>query len=300
LGEIESQQREPDSLLHASSDLTGSLRHVQLRLGNAPKKKRTAASSIRLAHGWLWHEWFHKTLISKGVPFFHELNLSNFMPTGWSGTADWVFWHPDYHAFILGDLKTAKGESIYWINQRGAKEEHIWQLSAYYYALVQMGLPLVKGFGVMYWPMNDVEGETPVPTLEDCEPLTEDIVLGRMIERWLASKSFIGMDWDDAQSYEAAMEHLAPEQEREQKLLWNKKMGVFDVKLVPHWSTRFCDWTAPYCDCSSQGTTKIGQYDLEALYTPRKGFDEILPNVSPTLVEVARRKREYERNTKET
>jgi hypothetical protein len=75
---------------------------------------------------------------------------------------------------------------------------------------------------------------------------------------------------------------------------------VFDVKLVPHWSTRFCDWTAPYCDCSSQGTTKIGQYDLEALYTPRKGFDEILPNVSPTLVEVARRKREYERNTKET
>jgi hypothetical protein len=290
LGEIESQQREPDSLLHASSDLTGSLRHVQLRLGNAPKKKRTAASSIRLAHGWLWHEWFHKTLISKGVPFFHELNLSNFMPTGWSGTADWVFWHPDYHAFILGDLKTAKGESIYWINQRGAKEEHIWQLSAYYHALVQMGLPLVKGFGVMYWPMNDVEGETPVPTLEDCEPLTEDIVLGRMIERWLAAKPFLG-EW--------SVDDLAPEQEREQKLLWNKKMGVFDVKLVPHWSTRFCDWNAPYCNCSSQGVNKIGQFDLEGCYHPRKGYEDVSASVFPESRELARRKREYERNTKE-
>jgi len=222
------------------------------------------------------------------------------MPTGWSGTADWVFWHPDYHAFILGDLKTARGESIYWINQRGAKEEHIWQLSAYYYALLQMGLPLVKGFGVMYWPMNDVEGESPVPTLEDCEPLAEDIVLGRMVDRWMQSKGFIGIDWEDAQSVDAAFDNLAPEQEREQKLLWNKKMGVFDVKLIPHWSARFCDWEPPYCNCSSQGTTKVGHYTLDGSYVPRKGYDEVITAVAPTESDLVRRKREYERATKET
>lgn len=216
------------------------------------------------------------------------------MPTGWSGTADWVFWHPEYEAFILGDLKTARGESIYWINQRGAKEEHIWQLSAYYYALLQMGLPMVKGFGIMYWPMNDVEGENPIPTLEDCEPLAEDIVLGRMIERWLAAKPWIGCDWRPG-----VFDLLAPEQEREQKLVWNKKMGVIDVKLVPHWSTRFCDWEPPYCSCSSQGTNKIGHFTLEGEWVARNGFSTA-PLVSPSRRELERRKREYERTTRET
>lgn len=223
------------------------------------------------------------------------------MPEGWSGTADWVFWHPEYEAFILGDLKTAKGESIYWINQRGAKEEHIWQLSAYYYALLNMGLPMVKGFGVMYWPMNDVEGETPVPTLEECEPLADDIVLGRMVDRWRQSKGFIGINWNDAQSVDWAFEEgLAPEQEREQKLVWDKKRGIWNVNLVPHWSTRFCDWEPPYCNCSGQGNTKVGHYALDGSYIPRKGYEDCTPMVNPSARDLAYRKREYEKRTTES
>lgn len=236
-------------------------------------------------HGTLWHEWWHKTLIERGVPFFHELKLTSFMPEGWSGTADWVFWHPEYQAFVLGDLKTAKGEAIYWINRNGAKTEHIWQLSAYYYALLAMGLPMVKGFGVMYWPMNDTsDGDLVLPTLQECDPLPEDVVLGRMVERFQACDKFWHGPWE--------LDDLAPEIDREQKLLWNKTQGVFDVKLVPHWSTRFCDWEAPYCNCRNQGTTKVGHYKLDEEYVPRKGYEDILPTVVPTKWDYNKRRKE--------
>lgn len=240
-------------------------------------------------HGTLWHEWWHKTLIERGVPFFHELNLTPYMPEGWSGTADWVFWHPEYQAFALGDLKTAKGEAIYWINSKGAKTEHIWQLSAYYYALLAMGLPMVKGFAIMYWPMNDTaDGDLVLPTLQECDPLPEDVVLGRMVERWSAVQPFLGM----GDIWETAMEELAPEQDREQKLFWNKTQGVYDLKLVPHWSTRFCDWSPPLCSCSLQGTTKIGHYKLDEEYVPRKGYEDIAPTVAPTVWEYNKRRKE--------
>lgn len=234
-------------------------------------------------HGTLWHEWWHATLIALGIPFFHELRLGPFMPEGWSGTADWVFWHPDYHAFVLGDLKTAKGEAIYWINSKGAKDEHIWQLSAYYYALLAMGLPMVKGFAIMYWPMNDTsDGDVVMPTLQECDPIPQDVVQARMEERWLSAKPFIG-----ATDY---LDMLADEQPREQKLFWSKPQGVFDVKLIPHWSARFCDWKPPYCNCSAQGTTKVGHYTLDGEYIPRKGYEEVQPLVSPTPAEYRKRR----------
>ena len=65
-----------------------------------------------------------------------EVNLTPWMPTGWSGTADWLFWHPEYEGFVLGDLKTSKGEAIKWKERDGMSEEHLWQLSAYWHALI--------------------------------------------------------------------------------------------------------------------------------------------------------------------
>jgi len=212
------------------------------------------------------------------------------MPEGWSGTADWVFWHPDYNAFVLGDLKTAKGEAIYWINRNGAKTEHIWQLSAYYYALLAMGLPMVKGFAVMYWPMNDTsDGDVILPTLQECDPLPEDVVVGRMEERWLSAQRYV--DSLPQNGRPEVTDELAPEQDREQKLFWNKLQSVFDVKLIPHWSTRFCDWTEPYCNCSAQGTTKVGHYTLDGEYVYRKGYEDVQPLVSPSPGEYNKRRK---------
>jgi hypothetical protein len=296
LGEIEKQRRPPDGMLHASSDLTGSLRHTQLRAVGAPTKGRPVAQDIRLMHGTLWHEWWHKTLIQAGVPFFHELNLTKYMPEGWSGTADWVFWHPDYRAFMLGDLKTAKGEAIYWINNRGAKDEHIWQLSAYFYALVNMGLPMVKGFGVMYWPMNDTNDKDLVlPTLQDCEPYPEDVVFGRMVERWLATKRYKdsiipGYPTDGPEQWLTDL--LAPEQDRIQQIIWSKPAQVFNLTLVPHWSARFCDFGPPLCDCGTRGVTKIGHYTLDGGFVPRRGYEDVQPTVSPSPSDFNKRRKE--------
>jgi hypothetical protein len=60
---------------------------------------------------------------------------------GWaheaSGTADWVFWNADLGWFVLGDMKTIKGDGIAWIEKDGAKREHLWQLSCYWHALIE-------------------------------------------------------------------------------------------------------------------------------------------------------------------
>lgn len=308
LGEIEKQRRPHDGLLHASTDLTGSLRHVMLRAVGAPSKSRSIASGIRLMHGTLWHEWFHQTLIKRGIPFFHELNLTEHMPEGWSGTADWVFWHPEYEAFILGDLKTAKGESLFWINKDGAKNEHIWQLSAYFYALVAMGLPMVKGMGVMYWPMNDTsDGDVILPTIQECEPLPEEVVIGRMNERWALAQEYVesvngdghtnpGHNFAVIQLGEAGelyiTDKLAEVQPRIQKVVWNKAQGVFNVVLTPHWSARFCDFEPPLCTCSEQGTTKIGHYTLEGEFVHREGYEDVNPTVRPSPAQYKSKKKE--------
>lgn len=307
LGEIEQQKRPHDGLLHASTDLNGSMRHVMLRAVGAPSKSRSIASGIRLMHGTLWHEWFHQVLVKRGVPFFHELNLTDHMPEGWSGTADWVFWHPEYHAFILGDLKTAKGEALFWINKDGAKADHIWQLSAYFYALVNMGLPMVKGMGVMYWPMNDTnDGDVILPSIQEVEPLPEDVILGRMNERWsLVQEYKRSIDVERQRWSEETGEHplsyptdddilggLAPVQERVQKVVWNKAQGVFNLILAPHWSARFCDFEPPYCTCSEQGTTKIGHYTLEGEFVPREGYEDVHPTVRPSPAQYKSKQKE--------
>ena len=243
-------------------------------------------------HGTIWHDWFHATLESNGVRHENEVDLTEWMPDGWAGTADWIFWHPDYEAWVLGDLKTTKGEAMYWLQRGGAKDIHIWQLSAYWHALVASGRPMVKGFGVMYWPMNDTSDNVEVtPFVADCDPIPEDVILPVMQQRWRQTTSYIT-------AYEATKDYLnialCPEQERVQKLIWNKQQGVWDVKLVPHWSAAFCDFP-DYCDCSKQGTTKIGHWwvypdDAPIEYVYRDGYQDIEPTEKPTQFEINKRR----------
>jgi hypothetical protein len=306
LKEIHRQHRENDGKLHASTDLAGSLRHTQLRLADAPTNEREIAGEIRLQHGTLWHEWFHDALERAGVPFFHELKLDEFMPTGWSGTADWVFYHPQYKAFVLGDLKTARGEAMYWIERNGAKIEHVWQLSAYYYALLKMGLRMVKGFAVMYWPMNDASNLDVVrPSVQECQPLPKEVVLEEMKSRWESSSKYLeifGRGTSARSAEDFINEYLAPPIAREQKLFWNKATKVFDLKLVPHWTSRFCPYDDALCDCSSQGTNKIGQYVFTPehlsdrpdawTYEARKGYEDVEPLDAPSKSEQLKRQKE--------
>lgn len=284
---LDSQRREHDGLLHASSDLIGSIRHSQLRMGQAPQKPEPMVSQIRTTTGWMWHNHIHQLLVDSGVPVMSEVNLTPWMPEGWSGTADWVFWSPQHDAWVLGDLKTTKGESMKFKTSQGMSEEHQWQLSAYYYALLNMGLKMVKGFGILYLPMNSVMGEDVEPMIIEAEPIDKDVLNHRMT----VVKDAVDRYMDDGE--------LAPEMERVQKLFWcgAKKPLQWDVTLVPHWLTMFCPFDDSVCACDKQGNTKIGHWLAyldgaeQCDYIPRKGYEDIEPLVAPTEAEIKKRLR---------
>lgn len=289
--ELQRDQRQPDGLLHASSDLVGSLRHSQLKLAGAPMKPTPIAQQLRLATGTMWHNRMHSAIERTGIPFMQEVKLDRWLPEGWSGTADWLFYDDQAGGWVLGDMKTAKGEGMKWVEKDGAKTEHLWQLSAYWHALVEAGLPMVRGFAILYVPMNDTFDEEVIePIVADCSPLSKDAVEGEMARRWHMCEVYLD-SVEEHREYPMApvlqrgdflTDKLAAPMAREQKVVWNGKQGVFDVKLVPHWSTDFCPFETDLCDCSEQGVTKFGHYTLEGDYVPRKDYESIEPLVAPS------------------
>jgi hypothetical protein len=306
---LREDRREPDGLLHASGDLVGSLRHSMLRAAGAPTLESEIVSDVRLMTGTFWHRYVGSVLVEQGIPFMQEVKLSPWLPEGWSGTADWLFWDAEREAFVLGDLKTTKGEAVKWLRTEGIKLEHIWQLSAYYYACLEMGLPMLRGVSVFYLPMNNTQDkqEQIEPILLECDPLPRDEVWAEMESRWAATKKYLAslniLEPGVAAWYDS--EYLAPEQDRVQKIWWNKSKGVFDVKLVRHWSADFCPYPNELCACSEASQEKIGEWKfLEGdglpdwpdawVYQERKGYEGIEPLVEPT--EKEKKKREKELN----
>lgn len=311
---LRQNKREPDGLLHCSGDLVGSLRHSMLRAAGAPTIDSDLVEDIVLQTGTFWHTYFGEILVAEGIPFMQEVQLAKYLPTGWSGRADWLFWSDEYKAFVLGDLKTTKGESLRFIRSEGAKTEHIWQLSAYFHALVEMGLPIVEAFAVLYIPKNRTsdKSERIEPILQECEILKREVVWEEMERRWALTSEYLRSlqftthrtlnfstrelePWFE--SY--VTDQLAPVQEREQKMWWDAKAGIWNVKLVPHWSAAYCPYPTQLCDCSEQGTTKIGHYELlydeddgnfyASEYIPRRGYNEIESTVRPSDKEVQKR-----------
>jgi hypothetical protein len=288
-----------------------------LEVVGAPKVASELVSDIRLMTGTLWHNWSHDALVAAGVPFMQEVRLAGYLPEGWGGTADWLFWMPEHRGFLLRDKKTMKGEGIRWIASKGAKEEHIWQLSAYWHALYDMGLPMVDGADVLYWPMNDTSDKRDIiqPQLVEVAILPREQVHAVMHQRWAAVQEYIasleaiggphgGRMWEQLMYENPTIlltPALAPEQERVQGIVWNPKTagGCFDVKLIPHWSTAYCPFPDELCACSAQGTTKIGHYTLDGEYVPREEWESELPMVAPTEADYKKRREAAAKETKE-
>lgn len=300
---LRAQQRPPDGLLHPSGDLIGSLRHSQLTAAGAPTIESPIAAHMPLLIGTLLHRWLGEQLEAEGIPVMREVNLQHWLPEGWNGTADFLFFDPEREAWVLADLKSSKGESYKFIRDGGAKEEHLWQVSAYWHALVEMGFEMVNGFGVIYLPKNDTtdKNERVELLVQECEPLPRDEVWGRMEERWDATRAYLdSLPWLDDIGDRTLEEiwvtdELAPVQDRVQKMWWSAKTSTWDVKLVPHWSADYCPFPNELCDCSEQGTNKIGHWKVvedELVYEPRKGYEEFEPELEPTPKEVKKRVRD--------
>lgn len=286
--ELERERRENDHLLHASSHLSGSIRHAQLDVAGAPKVSETFVRNVPLWIGSMIHEDIHRILRKVGIPYMAEVNMTPWLPKGWGGTADAFIWHPDVKSFVLGDVKSSKGESMRYIVRDGAKEEHRKQTSAYWHAGRKMGLPLVKKIGVLYLPKNDTRSKDDLvePVLVDFDPIPAKTLHAEMKHRWGRVSEYVvslptkatdeSMELDDWLTDE-----LEPVQERTQRVYFDRKTDTWELKLVPHWSAAFCPFPDELCNCSEQGTTKIGFYDIDGEYYPRKGFEEIEPEVAP-------------------
>lgn len=302
-------RRPPDGKLHCSSDILGSLRHAQLRLAGAPTIESELVSDIRLKTGTMWHDLIRDYFVNEGFAVMGEVRLGEYLPEGWQGTADWLFWDFAKRCFVLGDLKTIKGEGLYWVERDGAKAEHIAQLSAYYHALVDAGMPVRKGFFVCYLPMNpdsQARIEKVEPILVDCIPMNRDDLHATMNEKWAVTQEYIKAfraaradhdktwtmfsPWDPPNSV-FLRDELAPPTPREQQLFWDKAKGRYDLKLVPSWKTKFCPYPNELCDCSEQGTTKVGHYEMndDITYVPRHGHEDVVPTVAPQPDEFERR-----------
>ena len=237
--------------------------------------------------GTLWHEWMHNTLRRLGIPFMAEVNLTPWMPVGWGGTGDWLIWNPELKGFVLSDLKTTKGESMFFIERDGAKEEHRRQTSMYWHAAKDMGLPLVRKIGVLYMPMNDTRKKDDViePVLIDFDPIPKKELYGEARGRKRAVDSYVKSlpkpNPRPLELEEFVTDELAPEQERTQRLYFDRATETHDLKLVPHWSAAFCPFPDELCSCSAHGTTKIGFFESGDYY-PRSGYEDIVPEIRPS------------------
>jgi hypothetical protein len=285
--ELDKMRRNPDGMLHPSTHLNNPLRHAMLDMAGAPTKRNSLVSEVTLMTGTMWHDWIGHVLKTLGLPVMQEVNLTPWLPEGWSGTADLIVWNPEHKAWVLVDIKTTKGESIVWIAKKGAKDDHILQTSSYWWALRNMGLPLVKKVAIFYLPKNDTRGPDPVePLLVDFEPMPQkalsDIMKGRgaAITTYLESLPDRAPESDEDYGYWLTDELVDPAP-REQKLSFNRTSGQLDLKLVPHWSSMYCPYPDELCPCSTLGTEKIGAYDAGGEYHPRKGYEHVEPEIVP-------------------
>jgi hypothetical protein len=278
--ELAAARRPHDSLLHASSHLTGSLRHAELAVAGAPTIDSPLVSTIRMHTGTMWHKWLQDRLVDLGIPFMQEVNLTPWMPKGWGGTADFLFWIPDAKAFKIEDLKTTKGEGMRYLQSGGAKIEHKWQTSLYYHAARRMGLPMVKEVGILYLPMNDTRdiNETIEPLEVNFEPISWDEIQPVAKDRAAAVKAYTDSlpPIEPGKTYDLTYwvtDALAPVQDRELKPYFNRRDDKWELKLIPHWSAQFCPYPTELCSCREAGTTKVGEW-AGGIYVPRKGADD--------------------------
>jgi len=243
--------------------------------------------------GSLIHEDIHRLLRKTGVPYMAEVNMTPWLPEGWGGTADGFFWNPELKAFVLLDFKTTKGGGMRYIESGGAKEAHIKQTSAYWWAAKKMGLPLVKKIGVIYIPKDeakDVEG----PLLVDFDPLPQaDLKRDMKYRHGRVSEYVDSVDRERSRFYSQSpspswekaflTDVLEPAPEREQRLYYDRATGMNELKLVAPWYAAYCPFPDELCSCHEivGKTTKIGFYDIDGQYYARPGFEEIEPVLAP-------------------
>ena len=236
-------------------------------------------NDFRLALGTMAHSWLEQKF--RSAPVMNEVDVTPWMPEGWTGRLDALYWNSKRRAFALVDYKTCKPTAIPFILRDGEKDTYHWQASCYWHAARLAGFPLIEGYGILHMPIEQLKASDGFvqPLFVEGTPLPWEIIEPVMLSRWARTREYLdsiqGVAWSQGAFEGLLTAELEPVQGRVVGTYLNTKLKrpVIDVSIKPHWSAQFCPYPNELCDCSEQGVNKIGWFDRtddgKVFYTPK-------------------------------
>lgn len=192
--------RKPDGLLHCSGLAHCEYSQIQQAMGEVKEEDPDLIDLTVMYTGTMWHHYIQcQVLLGKPQDAYDErllmveLDLSRWLPEGWSGSTDGVFLMDRQWAVPI-DIKTMNGEGMRYI--KGVKPEHRWQVSAYRVG-IESAINQWRAAGLSPWEKIELHPQCvilymPVSRAKDYlaepveiwfDPLPEAVVVAEMEKR---------------------------------------------------------------------------------------------------------------------
>jgi len=283
--------------LHPSSDLAGCLRRTCLELAHAPTGTRPLSERTTMRVGTEMHAAFARWVQTKGYVFV-EREVSGLGPQ-WRGHADLIFYLRGDKGFELADIKTTSGAAIYYANlyrESMIKEEHRWQVSAYYHGLRSEGVD-VRSASILYWPVSpywDRSGKKffPEPLQLPVEVVSENELRTRQREVEAGSSHYLqrvqqaGGKWNVP-----ALPTYMPPQEKLKAIFSgrgdDREITHYELYLQTPWQCGLCPFNSTVGGVCTPPQTKehIGAFSPWGVddweFTGMSGYEEYEPKTRP-------------------
>jgi hypothetical protein len=225
-GGLAANRRDPDLKLHPSTHLDGNLRHAWLDVHGFKRQVNEFANDARLQSGTWWHEYIQGLLY--GQPAMHEVDLTPWLPRGWSGRADTLLYDPFTLSWHLFDYKTT--DNVAKVADWGIKGTHAVQTASYAYGFTNMGLNVHHEAQVVYIPISGV-GEPLVCTVD--------------VSQESMRQAAITMN----EVRDAVAQHTSQPDWPEDLLHYRRTLGGVTLHWQHHMSRGFCPFPLDVCGC---------------------------------------------------
>lgn len=241
-------------------------------------------STMRLFTGTLYHRaverWLGLHPPDGWVVEEIEWDVTSLLPTGWTGTLDYLFWNKETNLRVIEDLKTIKPEGIDFIGGE-PKEDHVTQVSCYHAAVSTVMDNLSPDIHVCYLPKDKKSnGQVVLPKMTTAKAHSKTWVWSRLN---LIKKSVDEYLEEYQRTDEIINDYLAPMPDPELKMYWDREAQNWVVKSVPHWTCQFNDYGPELTP--KQSTNIVGRWSIDGYYHPRKGWEFVeekdVPRPSP-------------------
>lgn len=255
--------RKPDGLLHCSGLAHCEYSQIQQAVGEIKDEEPDLIDLTVMYTGTMWHREIQKILQPAYYDAYSErlimveLDLTEWLPKGWSGSTDGVFIMDRQWAVPI-DIKTMNGEGMRYI--KGVKPEHRWQVSAYRLGIKNAidewrklgfqpwdNIQLHDQCVIIYMPVSRAKDYIAEPVEVWFDPLPEAEVIAEMEKRATA------LQW-----YKDTGENIGEQMPMEVKAV-RSTGGWQSVKVQNNWWVNYCP--AKDCPCAKRTVKIIGKVD---------------------------------------